>query len=116
MLICSHLGSVIDLFNELVLLSVRLCLALDGKVFDLSWSVEALCVELSSFIVTRFLSTLLTGDVMLFDAVTLLKSESESDLNGWCDVCWIFVAIFDVLKSEIDVKLICIYSFHLLNS
>ena len=73
----SHLGSVIDRFNELVRLSVRLCLALDGRVLDLSWSVEPLFVQLSAFIVTCFLSV--TSPPF---AVTLLKSESESDLNG----------------------------------
>ena len=79
----SHLGSVIDRFNELVRLSVRLCLALDGRVLDLSWSVEPLFVQLSASIVTRFLSvTSPPFAVTLFDAVTLLKSESESDLNG----------------------------------
>ena len=74
---------MIDRFNELVRLRVRLCLALDGRVLDLSWSVEPLFVLqlLSALIVTRFLSVI-SPPFTLFDAATLLKSESESDLNG----------------------------------
>ncbi len=93
----SHLGKVIERLRELVRFKVRVCFAFEGNVFDLSVD-ELSFVDASSLIVTRFLSTLLAFvDVDKFPtpAAALLRSESDKDLNGWCEVCWTLVAIID---------------------
>ena len=107
-----YLGRVIERFRELVLFRVRLCLPFEGKVFDLSWSIELSAVELSketSLMVTRFLSlstSLLTVTRFLSTFSTFdvdddeLRSESDNDLKGWCDVCWTFVVIFEFFVSS----------------
>jgi hypothetical protein len=86
----SHLGKVIERLRELVRFKVRVCFAFEGNVLDLSAVDDELSfVEASSLIVTRFLSTLPFVDVDKFPtpAAALLRSESDNDLNGWCEVC-----------------------------